>query len=84
MYVCVFVTIIFIISFDKFDVVTNISAAAACFNNIGPGFEAVGPMCSFAGYSYLSKIALSIAMLLGRLEIYPLFIAFSASTWTKE
>lgn len=63
---------------------THFSAVASCFNNIGPGLNAVGPMCSFADYSPLSKIVLSIAMLLGRLEIYPLIITFSPSTWLKR
>ena len=63
---------------------TNISATVACFNNIGPGFAGVGPMASFVEYSDISKFVLSIAMLLGRLEIYPILIALSPSTWAKK
>ena len=76
--------IFLIISAEPFGIETNFSAVAACFNNIGPGFGAVGPAASYAGYSDLSKISLSAAMLLGRLEIFPLIIFFSPSSWLKK
>ena len=69
---------------EPFDLTTNLSAAAACFNNIGPGLGAVGPTCSYAAYSGLSKIVLSVAMLLGRLELFPLLFAFAPSVWFKK
>ena len=63
---------------------TDFSAAAACFNNVGPGLSAIGPLSSYAEYSNFSKIVLSFAMLLGRLEIFPLIIALSPSSWSKK
>lgn len=63
---------------------TNFTAAATCFNNVGPGFNLVGPMGSFAGYSDFSKFLLSFAMLFGRLEIFPLLIALIPSTWKRK
>ena len=84
LYVVILVSVFLVLSFDAYDFETNVSAAAACFNNIGPGFSAVGPASSFAGYSLVSKFVLSIAMLLGRLEIYPILIALSPSTWAKK
>ena len=69
---------------EMFDIETNFSATVACFNNIGPGLSGVGPTASYADYSTLSKIVLSFAMLLGRLEIFPMLIVFSPSTWTKK
>ena len=68
----------------QFDIETNLSAAISCFNNIGPGLSAIGPMSSYAEYSALSKIVLSIAMLLGRLEIYPIIITLTFTTWKKK
>lgn len=62
---------------------SNFSAALACISNVGPGFEAVGPYASYAGYSEFSKIVLILTMLLGRLEILPVFILFSPRTWKK-
>lgn len=70
-----------LISIDGFSVTTNISAVLACFNNIGPGFEAVGPICNFASYSVFSKLVLIMDMLAGRLEIFPILILFSGTTW---
>ncbi len=62
---------------------SNFSATLSCMCNIGPGFEAVGPYASFAGYSWFSKILLTLTMLLGRLEILPVLILFSPKTWKK-
>ncbi len=84
LYFCVLICTYFLLCFDAFDFETNITAAVTCFNNVGPGFAAVGPTQSFAAYSAFSKLVLSAAMLLGRLEIIPLLITFSPSTWTKK
>ncbi len=84
LYIVGFFIIFLIISVDHFNFETNFSAVAACYNNIGPGFGAVGPAASYAGYSVLSKLTLSFAMLLGRLELFPLLLAFAPSTWTKR
>lgn len=62
---------------------SNFSAALTCISNVGPAFEAVGPYASFAGYSPFSKIVLTLTMMLGRLEILPVFILFSPKTWKK-
>ncbi len=63
---------------------TNFTAVAACFNNVGPGFAGVGPTSNFSGYNELSTLILSFTMLLGRLEIFPLLLALSPSTWSKK
>ena len=87
-YLAAYVTIIFavflIISRDGYSIGTNFSAVLCTFNNIGPGFEAVGPTCNFAGFSALSKLVLSWAMLAGRLEIFPILVLFSHNTWKKR
>lgn len=71
-----------VISIDGFSPMTNFSAVLACFNNIGPGLESVGPTCNFGDYGLLSKSLLIVDMLAGRLEIFPILILFSRSTWT--
>ncbi len=73
-----------ILSFEPFDFTTNLTAAVTCFNNVGPGFNKIGPMASFGKYSNASKFILSIAMLFGRLEIYPMLLAFYPKTWTRK
>lgn len=80
-YVVIILLSFIMISLDGFSVTTNISAVFACFNNIGPGLDAVGPTCNFAAYGPLSKLVLIIDMLAGRLEIFPILILFSRSTW---
>lgn len=82
---CVILVLSFaIISVDGFSIGTNFSAVASCFNNIGPGFELVGATQNFSIYSDLSKIILSLDMLLGRLEIFPLLLLFSPDTWSRR
>ena len=78
------ITVVFsflLISVDGFSITTNLSAVLACFNNIGPGFDAVGPTCNYSAYSAFSKIVLTWDMLAGRLEIFPMLILLSRSTW---
>lgn len=80
-YVIIIIISVLLISIDGFSITTNISAVMACFNNIGPGFEAVGPTGNFAVFSGFSKLVLIMDMLAGRLEIFPILILFSGSTW---
>ena len=64
----------FFVSIDGFDMETTISACVSCLGNIGPGFKVVGPFGNFHAFSDLSKLVLSLAMLIGRLEIFPILI----------
>ncbi|MCD8376018.1 MAG: TrkH family potassium uptake protein, partial [Oscillospiraceae bacterium] len=82
-YVMILVVSFLAVSLDGFSVTTNLTAVVACFNNIGPGLEMVGPYGSYAGYSLLSKLILCVDMLAGRLEIFPILILFPPSTWRK-
>ena len=83
-YVMIIVVSFLAVSLDGFSVETNISAVFATFNNIGPGFQAVGPTCNFSAYSDFSKIVMIFDMLAGRLEILPIMVLFSRSTWKKN
>ena len=80
-YVIIIIISVLLISLDGFSTTTNITAVLACFNNIGPGLEAVGPTCNFSGFSVLSKLVLILDMLAGRLEIFPMLVLLSRSTW---
>ena len=84
-YLAAYVIILFVsfmvISLDGFSTGTNFSAVLACFNNIGPGLEAVGPVCNYSAFSAMSKLVLILDMLLGRLEIFPILVLFSYETW---
>lgn len=83
-YALFFCAFVFILGFEDFDLESNISVVASCFNNIGPALGVAGPASSYAMYSPFSKTVLSLAMLLGRLEIFPLIITLSPSTWGKK
>jgi len=72
-----------ITSLDGFSLITNLAAVLSCFNNIGPGLEAVGPTCDYSSYSVLSKLVLIFDMLAGRLELFPILAIFSPKTWQK-
>ena len=80
--VCILATFL-LIGFEPFGIESNLTAAITCFNNVGPGFGEVGPAGSYAAYSDFSKIVLSFSMLLGRLEVFPLLLSISPSTWRK-
>ncbi len=80
--ICI-VVVFLLLCIEPFDIETNLSAAISCFNNIGPGFAKVGPSLSYSHYSDFSKILLSFAMLMGRLEIFPILLTFSPSVWRK-
>ncbi len=73
----------FLVSLDGHDTATNFTAVLSCLSNIGPGISLVGPTGNFNIFSYASKIVLTFAMLIGRLEIYPILILFAPSTWKR-
>ncbi len=82
-YVSIIIFSFVIVSLDNNTIGTNFSAVLACFNNIGPGLEAVGPTCNYSDFSDLSKLVLSADMLAGRLEIFPILVLLSRGTWKK-
>jgi trk system potassium uptake protein TrkH len=75
---------VLIVSLDGKDIVTSVTAVIASISNIGPGLGAVGPMGNYAGLSALSKGVLSICMLVGRLEIYPIMLLCLPSFWKRS
>ena len=83
-YVIIIILSFLVISVDGQTIGTNLSAVLACFNNIGPGMEAVGPTCNFSFFSPLSKLVLIFDMLAGRLEIFPILILFSGYSWKRK
>jgi trk system potassium uptake protein TrkH len=65
------------------DMLTAISAAAACTFSVGPGFGEVGPAESYANISSFAKLTLSVCMLAGRLEFFTLLLIFTPAYWRK-
>lgn len=83
-YVIIILFSVIIVSLDNFDFMTSFSAVMATISNIGPGFEIVGPMGNFADFSNLSKIVMSVCMILGRLEVIPVLVILAPSIWKKH
>ena len=78
--ICLFT---WILSLDGKDLTTNVTAVLSCFNNIGPGLGSVGPMNNFGIYSDWAQVLLSLCMLTGRLEIFPMLLLFGRSMHTR-
>ena len=74
-----------LISFEnRFDMPTNLSAALACVSNVGPGFAMVSSLEDFANYGSFAKIVLSVLMLAGRLEFFPILVLLTPTAWRKQ
>lgn len=89
LYVIVFICCSFLISIynpsmPNLDLTTTLSSSLTCIGNVGPGLGLVGPANSFTNYSYFSKFVLSIEMICGRLELFPILILFSPKTWKRR
>ncbi len=82
-FIMIFVASFLLVSLDGFSFETGFTAVAATLNNIGPGLGAVGPAGNFGDFSVLSKFVFMFDMLAGRLEIFPMLVLFSPSTWRK-
>ncbi|MDD3706147.1 MAG: TrkH family potassium uptake protein [Clostridiaceae bacterium] len=83
MYIIVFITAVLIVSLDNLDWATTISSVAATIGNVGPGFGVVGAAGNYSTLSNLSKIVLSMCMIIGRLEIYPILLLGMPSFWKR-
>jgi trk system potassium uptake protein TrkH len=82
-YVLVFIMLVLLVSLDIPDFPSAFSAVAATFNNIGPGLNLVGPAANYASLSDYVKVILTIGMIAGRLELYPILVLFIPTTWRK-
>ena len=71
------------VSLNGFDFESSLTAVVATFFNIGPGLGKVGPVGNFASFNALSKSVLTLCMLLGRLEIFPILMLAVPSAWEK-
>lgn len=87
-YIIIFVVCTILISIYnpgmELDIETSFTASFTCLNNVGPGLGLVGPSGSFAGFSDFSKFVLTIEMIAGRLELFPILLLFSPNMWRKR
>ena len=73
-----------VISLDGYSFSISFSSALASLSNVGPGLELVGPTGNFSLLSPLSKVTMSLCMVIGRLEIFPILVLFSRHTWRRN
>jgi len=84
LFVSIYVVFTLILSlFPGVDFVTAASASIASLGNIGPGFSKVGATCTYAWMNPVAKMFLSLAMLLGRLEVYTVIVVFLPTFWKR-
>jgi len=81
LYLFIFILGTVIIVITGVDPVTASSSAATCMAGIGPGLGSVGPMSNFSGLPEVSKVVLSLLMIIGRLEIITVFTIFTRTFW---
>jgi trk system potassium uptake protein TrkH len=77
------VVLTFSLMFAGLDPISALSAILACINNAGPGLNQVGPATNYQSLTDFQTWICSIAMLLGRLEIFTLLVLFTPSFWRK-
>jgi len=73
-----------LVSLDNFSMETTVTSVVACLNNIGPGLDMVGPTGNYSQFSVFSKLVLSLDMLLGRLELFPMMMLCAPRVWKKR
>jgi len=83
-YMLAIVICVVLIAFDGYSMETNITATLSCINNIGPALGDIGAMGNCSAFSPFSKLVLTLAMLLGRLEFVPMIVFFSPYAWKKR
>lgn len=83
MYIMIYIAAVLIVSLDNLDWATTISSVAATLGNVGPGFGIVGATGNYASMSDFTKIVLSLCMIIGRLEIYPVLLLGVPSFWKR-
>ncbi|MGI6462829.1 MAG: TrkH family potassium uptake protein [Candidatus Scatomorpha sp.] len=83
-YMGVFFIVLLLISFDTQSFSGAFNAVISCLSNIGASLDLLGPSREYAKLSAFSKILLSITMIMGRLEIYPVLILLSRKTWKRS
>ena len=83
LYLFLIITGTLVCSLDGFSFETTLTAVISAISNIGPGLGAVGPAGNFAAFSPLSKVVLSLIMITGRLEIFPMLVMLQPAAWKR-
>ena len=82
--ICALLISIYNPNIPSLDPLTSFTASLACISNIGPGLGLVGPSGGFSDFSPFSKMVLSLEMIAGRLELFPILVMFYPKTWMRR
>ena len=73
---------VLLLTLSNVDIFTALAAVVGCITNVGPGvIDSIGPNGNYGFLSSFAKDLLSIAMLLGRLEILTVLVVFTRNFW---
>ena len=84
LYVLIVLVSSLLLSLQGLDLETTFTSVISCMSNIGPGLGLVGPASNFSVWSGPAKLLLSLNMLLGRLEIFPMALLFAPGVWVRR
>ena len=84
MYILVIVVLSFALSFTGLSVEDSIFGVASCISSVGPAFGSLGAISNYAEVTPMGKIVLSVAMLLGRLELFTVLALLRSEYWSKS
>ena len=83
MYGSSIVVLVFLMTLSGLDLLTSLSAVMATLNNTGPGLGQVGPASTYALFTDFQIWLCTAAMLLGRLELFTIFVIFTPGFWRQ-
>lgn len=84
LYIALILIFAVLLGLTGLDYVTAVSAAATALGNVGPGLSAmIGPVGNYAPLDDFAVWVMSLAMLLGRLELFTVFVLLSPSFWRR-
>ncbi|MEM7007672.1 MAG: TrkH family potassium uptake protein [Thermodesulfobacteriota bacterium] len=72
-----------VLAAEDLPIITAISACAASIGNVGPGLGEVGPIGNYSELKSFTKIALSLLMIIGRLELFTILVILTPTFWRK-
>ena len=73
-----------VVSWDNLGFTESFTASLTCISNVGPGLGMLGPEENFSILSHVSKLVLSLLMLMGRLELMPILVLLRPSVWKER
>ncbi len=83
-YVFILLISLLVVSWDGLSFEATVTGVLACLNNVGPGLGEVGPLGNYASLGIASKICLTLDMIIGRLEIFPVLMLLLRSNWKRS